>query len=102
MKNGTINDFIKSLPTHEKDPTYKYGEFVNDEMYRQVLHVVDKVDRDSKLSLKIMRHFGGLISGKHQLQRTVEFIGEQWITGIIKFSFIRVDESFASNISCKI
>jgi len=52
--NGVLLDYFKSLPCVLDDRPQTFTEFVSDDRYRRVLHVVDLIDKDSKLSLHII------------------------------------------------
>jgi hypothetical protein len=45
--------------------------------------VVDLIDKDSKLSLQIMRKYGAHIKSQYQLRKSVEFVAQQVIDGKI-------------------
>ena len=81
--NGVLLDYIKSLLCILDDRPQTFTEFVSDDRYRRVRHVVDLIDKDSKLSLQIMRKYGAHIKSQYQLRKSVEFVAQQVIDGKI-------------------
>ena len=66
-----MKEYLKSLPSSCSDPLPSFSEFIRNHHYRELLSYVGAIDRDSELTLQIMRRFGDSL-------RISSISGKQW------------------------
>lgn len=76
-----MKEYLKSLPSSCSDPLPSFSEFIRNHHYRELLSYVGAIDRDSELTLQIMRRFGGFIKNQFHLRKAVEFVAENVMQG---------------------